>query len=257
VLKAKKFLILIFCLGLLLSHTLSVVAQDDDYRVHIRKDFGYGMGNTIQGRFSMRLLGDEAQVERVTFFVDDEVIASVDSAPFRAQFSTEDFEVGNHQLYAKVELSDKGVYITPAAQFRFISSGEAGKGITTLLIGLGGATILTLLIVAGVQVLLIKNKPKQSSSSAKPRDYGILGGTICPKCGRPFPRHIWGVNLMVGRLDRCEHCGKWVMTVRATPDVLRSAEEAEFAETWTENIPELGHEDNKDSLEDTKYFDEI
>lgn len=254
---AKRFFVFLLCLGLLLCHTLTAKAQDEDYQVHIRKDFGYGMGNTIQGRFSMRLLGDEAQVKQVTFFVDDEVIATVDSAPFRIQFSTDDFEVGTHQLYAKVELSDGGVYRTPAAQFRFLSSGEAGKDVTTLLIGLGGAIILTLLIVAAVQALLIKKKPKQSYGLAVPRDYGILGGTICPKCGRPFPRHIWGLNLLLGRLDRCEHCGKWVMTVRTSPAALRSAEEAEIGEIQPETMPDFDHENKNDSLEDTKYFDEI
>jgi hypothetical protein len=41
--------------------------------------------------------------------------------------------------------------------------------------------------------------------------------------------HIWGLNVVTGKYDRCPHCGKWSLVRRAHPDVLQSAAEA-FAE---------------------------
>jgi ribosomal protein L32 len=85
----------------------------------------------------------------------------------------------------------------------------------------------------------------------------MLGGTVCPKCGRPFPRHLFGIKLIVGRLDRCDNCGKWVMTNRATPAALRAAEEAEKADLVADEAVTAVKEDNSPSLDDTRYMDDL
>jgi len=64
-----------------------------------------------------------------------------------------------------------------------------------------------------------------------------MGGTICPRCNHPYPFHIWGLNLVGGRLDRCDQCGKWAYARRYQPDVLAAAEkdemeQAQAAETF-------------------------
>lgn len=256
--RAKGLIIILIIIGLFLIPPSAAAAQDDDFSINVRRDFGYGMGNTIQGRFTVRLLGEEAVVDRVSFLIDKEIFATVDSAPFKYQFSTEDFEPGYHQLAAKVHFVDGSVETTPAAQFRFLSSTEANRQIRDLMLVLGGVVIGAVLITAFVQSLLTKKTKNHTPSTGKPRSYGLLGGTICPKCGKPFPRHIWGMNLVVGRLDRCEHCGKWVMTVRATPAALSAAEQLEdIAESEPKGEMRSPHPDAVDEIDDTKYFDEI
>ncbi len=256
--RAKGLIIILIIIGLFLIPPSAVAAQDDEFSIHVRRDFGYGMGNTIQGRFTVRLVGEAALVDSVSFLIDEDIFATVDSAPFKYQFSTEDFEPGYHQLAAKVHFVDGSVETTPAAQFSFLSSTEANRQIRDLLLVLGGVVIGAVLITVFVQSLLTKKTSNHTPSTGKPRSYGMLGGTICPKCGKPFPRHIWGMNLVVGRLDRCEHCGKWVMTVRATPAALSAAEKLEDI---AESEPEgdiLSHQpDAVDEIDDTKYFDEI
>jgi len=62
------------------------------------------------------------------------------------------------------------------------------------------------------------------TSAAGPITYGLAGGAVCPKCGLPFSRSIFGLNLLVGKLSRCPHCGKWSVVGRASPEELSAAE---------------------------------
>lgn len=253
-----KFIIAVtLCLGFILAASQTGNAQDNTYTVHVRKDFGYSMDSDIQGRFTIRLMGDIDKVSKVTFYIDDAVLRSLEEEPFSYQFQTEQFEAGMHRLFAEVLLNNGNQYRTSIVQYNFLSQKEASKQITTVLIGIGGAVVGTLLIVALIQGLVINRDGKPRHQSGTPRNYGLLGGTICQKCGRSFPRHIWGINLVVGRLDRCDHCGKWSMTIRATPKALRMAEEAEQESFDGGSLEVPVPVDNKDLLEETKYFDDI
>ena len=82
----------------------------------------------------------------------------------------------------------------------------------------------------------------REKGAGRNRSYGIYGGAICPRCGRPFSRHWWAPNLLAGKFDRCPHCGKWHFSTRATPQMLASAEQ--FAE-------ELDAEDREKIAEPT------
>jgi len=102
----------------------------------------------------------------------------------------------------------------------------------------------------------MKGRPRRGKQPVEGQQYGLLGGTVCPKCGSPFPRHIWGLKLVVGRLDRCEYCRKWVMTTRATPDALREAESA-FTSNLTKVDDQVPFTESKDDLDQTRYIDQI
>jgi len=256
--RKKVFAILLLCLCLLLIPYHLVSAQDDDYTIHVRKDIGYNMGRNIQGRFTISLRGDEAQVQSVTFFINDSVLHQVDSAPFRHQFSTDAFDPGEYRLYAEVLLRDGTKLTTTPATFEFLSRQDSGNQITTILLGLGGVVLLTMLVVGLIQIFVGKGIGKQPLKPLQPgesRDYGMFGGAICARCGRTFSRHIWGINLVVGKLDRCDHCGKWVMARRASPEALRLAEQAEMEATQADEDSLLVASDDRNIYEDTKYFD--
>lgn len=244
---------------MVISQAGVVFAQVGSYTVHLRRDFGYGGGVNIRGTFTISLVGDAAVVQRVRFAVDGETMAMVESAPFSFQFQTDDYGFGSHVLWAEVELQDGEILTTPAVQYNFVSPEAEREQVGGILGAIGGMVVVTLLGVGLIQGLLLKGKRKGPHQPGEPRTYGMLGGTVCPKCGRPFPRHLWGMKLLVGRLERCDNCGKWVMTTRATPAQLRAAEAAEKADlaadeavTTAQPAPE---EDRL--LDDTRYMDDL
>jgi len=152
---------------------------------------------------------------------------------------------------------DGSVQTMPAVEYRFISGAQAHQQLTRVLLWIGGALVGTMILVAVIQALFFKRKKISPRLEGGQRGYGLLGGTVCPKCGYTFPRHLWGINLLVGRLDRCEHCGKWVMTRRASQEELRSAEKAVLEEVRAEENTTLSQHDERDLLEETKYIDKL
>lgn len=235
-----------------------VRAQSEDYGIHLVRNFGYGGGTNIRGTFTISLTGDETQVEKVSFLIDGSSIAVIDSAPFKFQFQTDDYGFGAHLLTAEYTLIDGSTALTSSLQYNFVSPEVERKQVTTIFIGIGGVVVVALLAVALVQGAMLKGKRK-SYEPGEPRQYGMLGGTICPKCGRPFPRHLWGLKLVVGRLDRCDNCGKWSMTHRASAAELAAAEAAERQEVLADQQVSGGGEnhDHKDVLEDSRFMDDI
>ncbi len=255
--KIKILIALILCLGLTFVFPKTGIAQDDTFTIHINKLFGYNMGSDIQGRFTIGLLGDTEKVSYVTFYIDDKVLERVEKEPFSYQFETEQFESGVHRLNAEILLDDSQTIKTSTVQYNFLSQKEANRQLRNLLLGIGGAIVGSMAIVALIQSLIIKKGGKRNHQPVTPRNYGILGGTICRKCGRSFPRHIWGINLVVGRLDRCDNCGKWVMTTRATPTALKMAEAAEIESLIQDDKRVENWKNEVNLLDDTKYIDEI
>ena len=154
-------------------------------------------------------------------------------------------------------MQDGSVRTTPSISYRFLSPEEANQQLTRVLIGIGIVVVATLLLVAVLQIILFRKKSIRVRPPGEPNSYGILGGAICPNCSLAFPRHLLGFNLLVGRLDRCDHCGKWVMTKRASPSALQNAEEAQ-PEPSPNNLDRGKNErDWEDLLEETKFFDHL
>lgn len=100
--------------------------------------------------------------------------------------------------------------------------GAPGKASESML-GLVIAGVVVLVVIGRRLLLLTESKPAATSPNA-PRDYGLAGGAICPRCGEPFARHPLGLNLLAGKLSRCPHCGKWSVVARATPAARAEAE---------------------------------
>jgi hypothetical protein len=254
----KKLNLIILCLTALVMvmAVTPVWAQQSDYRVHLQRNFGYGGGSNIRGTFTISLVGDETAVDTVRFRIDGEEMAIVNEPPFSFKFHTDDYGVGTHALAAEVALADGRTLVTESIQYRFVSPETERQEVVTVVAGIVGSIVVVMLLVGVIQSLILKRGKKGPHRPGQPRNYGVMGGTICPKCGLPFPRHIWGLNLMVGRLDRCEHCGKWVMTTRAAPDALAAAEQALTPDDADAQPPVVSRKD-EDDLEESKYIDQI
>lgn len=254
--KKSLFCGLIFIV-LLVTQSSVVFAQDESYSVHLARNFGYGGGVNIRGTFTISLIGDESAVSMVRFIIDGETMAEVITAPFSFKFQTDDYGFGYHDLWAEVELKEGFAVKTAVVQYNFVSPEEERKQVGGVLGSILGAIVITFLVVGLVQGYMLKRSRKGLHQPGEPRNYGMMGGTICPKCGRPFSRHLWGLNLMAGRLERCDNCGKWVMTTRATPAALQAAEDAEMAELAADEAVTMEVPDWDTSLDDTRYMDDI
>ncbi len=256
--KQSKFiygLLLAFCAALLLMGP--VMAQATGYSVHLSRDFGYGGGVNIRGTFTISLVGDSTKIQKVTFLIDGKTMTTINTAPFKFQFNTDKYGIGMHSLSAQYTLQDGTTGKTDTVDYNFVSPQAERKQVGLLLGGIGGAVLVTLLIVALVQGLVLKNSRKHLHQPGEPRHYGILGGTVCPNCGRPFPRHWWGINLIGGRLDRCDNCGKWVMTHRATPAELAAAEAKEVQDVKADQTVTNLKQDQKEDIDNSRYVDEV
>jgi len=230
------------------------LAQTDTLQLQVHRVFGYGAGDQIQGSFTMTASGP-ANLASVTFKVDDQVVGTVTAAPFQVAFNTDTYGLGWHNLTAEGQTTGGQKLVSAARRFEFVSAG-AGLQATGgfLLPVLGVLALIAVAALVGTFVDIRRSKTSPTPLGA-PRRYGLLGGAICPKCGRPFSRHWWAPNAGLGKLDRCPHCGRWSV-VRSVPlEQLRAAEAAELQQAEAK-LPgaELSPEEKlRRQLDDSRY----
>jgi hypothetical protein len=228
-----------FVLALLLVAPVTAQTDDPPIELRLRRDFGYGSGLQVQGRFSMRVNAPE-EVQRVEYLIDGLVVGEDRDAPFVYQFRTGDFEPGWHPLEAIGHTATGQALPSNQIRREFVPQSAAAFS-TIAIVGV---------VVAFVVLRVVLTRDDGASN------YGMLGGTICPHCGRPFAYHIWGLNLIAGRFDRCRHCGKWSFTRRQSPEYLAEVEreldgEAQIVETGTSEDERLRRQ-----LESSRYDDQ-
>ncbi len=67
--------------------------------------------------------------------------------------------------------------------------------------------------------------------------------------------HVWGLNLVVGKLDRCPHCGKWSLVQRVPQALLHEEEAAELAADRLSAVVDSAEDRLHRDLEDSRYQD--
>lgn len=252
--RIRSVLLPVLMLALLLP--AGTAAQDDELRLFVRRNFGYSGGSQIQGSFRMEAEGP-ADLASVTFKVDDRVVGTDREAPFRVDFDTDDYGLGWHDLTAQGETAGGRALVSAARRFEFVSAAASWDAAMRLMAPLLGVLGLVLVAVVAMSLLQMRRSRRNPVPLGARRNYGLFGGTICPKCGRPFALHVWGLNLLVGKLDRCDHCGRWSV-VRALPlEQLRAAEAAErrAAQPAREQPAESAEEQLRRQLDDSRFTD--
>lgn len=198
----------------------TAVAQTNELDLGLSRDFGTGIGSNIQGTFSFRVSGPD-DLSRVAFYIDDQLVGEDTEAPYRLQFKTDNFPLGVHTLHAVGTTQDGRELTSNSLRRNFISGGSAARSTLYLVV-----PILVLAIGGSFLAAWLTNRNRKKSGLPALNVNGPFGGTICPKCSKPFAMHIWGFNIVVGKYDRCPHCGKWSVVRRVHPDVLAASVEA-------------------------------
>ena len=208
-------------LGLMIAlNIVPVKAQESgaSLQLTVDRDFGFSMGGRIQGKFTLKATGPE-NLTQVEFLIDDVVVSTDREPPFRYSFNTGDYDLGVHRISGVGYTALGEVLRSPVRTYKFVSMEEGLRGasgiVIPLLIGIGA-----LVMIATVGTMLMGRQ------KGRPRigEYGAAGGALCPRCGLPYSRHALSPNLLIGKLERCPHCGKWAIVRRATREALERAE---------------------------------
>lgn len=248
----KNLLLLLALFGL-----FPLTQANDELKLTLHRDFGYSDNKgTIQGKFSMIAEGPDT-LTKVVFYIDDQAIGEVSQAPFRLQFNTDNYPLGDHTISAIGFASDEQTFSSNILNRTFVSAEESwqagleigGKIAIGFIVGIGGIVLL----IGGIVFLTGRNTVSVPLGAT--RQYGWLGGAICPKCHRPFGMHIYGLNAGLSKYDRCPHCRKWSLVRRASPADLAAAEKAEMAEIGQPEIEGMSEEEKlRRQLEDSRFL---
>ncbi len=253
--KARIVLLVALVAGLAAGLAAPVTAgsqagQGQELTLRLSRDFGYGgFSGDIQGTFSMKVSGP-ANLARVEFYIDDAKIGEVASAPFNLQFLTDNYPLGAHSLRAVGYTGDGQELRSEAIAATFVSAAAGNEMLVRIIVPL-------LAVIAGAMLLtfvlsMVTGRKAKNLPPGTPRQYP-LGGAICPKCGRPLAFHLFGMNVVVGKFDRCPYCGRWSVLRRAPIEALRAAEQAELAAA-AEQVPGASEEETlRKELDDSKY----
>lgn len=248
----KQNRLTLFIVALLaLILTVPVLAQDGtpELEIKLNRDFGYGgFGNDIQGTFSIKVSGPDDLAE-VQFYIDEILLGTDSEAPFKIQFNTDDFDSGVRQIYAVGTLVDGTELRSREITVDFLSGDSAMGKMLDLLVPILGISVLAIVLGALVPMLTGKKGGKVAVGS-----YGPAGGVVCPRCTFPFSRNILSPNLLVGKLVRCPHCGKWAILPAASRDALADAEERYLASQEEDTGRAVDEEKSlKSALDDSRF----
>lgn len=231
------------------------VQEEEQLTLRLSRDFGYSSGTgKMQGTFSLKASGPENLV-KVIFYIDQEVIGEASQAPFRFRFSTGNYSLGIHTMSANGYLADGRELRSNELRGQFVSADEGWKAALRIIVPVLAITFGAMLVSFVLPMVTGRRKTVHVPLGA-PRNYGALGGTICPKCGRPFGIHIFGINLIAGKLDRCPYCGKWSLVRRASPQSLAAAEAVELEQAGEAEAQVMSEEERlRRELDQSRYQD--
>jgi hypothetical protein len=229
------------------------VYQEDTLEIRLRRIWGvsYGMGR-IQGTITISASGPE-DLSQVVFYIDDQVLGEVNQAPFSLQFVTDDYPHGAHTFSASGFTSTGTTLQSNEIRAEFISAQEGFRFVGSIVIPIVVVVLASILVATVVPFIFSRGKKEQLAPGAK-RQYGYFGGAICPKCDRPFSRHIYGLNLGPRKLDRCPYCGNWSLVGRASREELEAAEAAEIEDAQKGALqPQFSEETLKRDLDESRF----
>jgi hypothetical protein len=221
----------LFAIWLAVSLPGLALAQNEGLSLRLSKVIGFNnFGNTqIQGTFSLEAKGPDNLV-KVEFFIDGKTMGEDTQSPFKITFNTDSYGLGIHTMTAVGTTSDGQKLNSNSLQANFLSrqasSSSAFKIIIPILL-----VVLAAALLSAIFPWLLRGGKNEDLPLGAQRNYGVSGGTICPRCKRPYAMHAFSLNVgLRTKLDRCPYCGKWAAVGRKSLEELRAAEAAEVLE---------------------------
>ena len=230
--------------------------QAEPLQIRLNRDWGYSSGTgKVQGTFSIRSSGPE-DLSRVVFYLDDQILGEVSEPPYNLRFNTDVYPLGAHKIHAAGYTNTGAELSSDVIKVEFVTAGEGWQFVMNIILPIGVIILIAVGLSVGIPLITGKGK-KEKLPPGAPRNYGYYGGAICPKCDRPFSRHIYGLNLGTHKFDRCPYCGKWSLVRRASKGELDAAEAAEIdAAQAGAFTPEVSEEDQlRQQLDESRYED--
>jgi hypothetical protein len=252
--KKNCLYIFLVLLAILVFVTAARAQAMEELELSVSRDFGTsdGIGN-IQGTFSMKVTGPSNLV-KVQFYIDNTMIAEYTEPPFKVQFVTDDYAPGKHTMNAIGYMSDARELHTREMTFNYMTEEESRQRGLMIAVPIL-ALVLIWVIFSKVVPTLSRGRKRGEVLPPGGHNYGLIGGTICPRCAYPFALNLFSPNLLVGKLVRCPNCGKWFIGRRASIDDLCIAEEAAWAQAYgAPQFSEMKDEEKiRKGLDDSKY----
>jgi hypothetical protein len=244
--KSQRFFYLMTLLILLLPASVQAQESQPELNLYLIRNFGYGGLGEIQGNFTLKIRDPLPELDKVEFYLDGELIATILQEPYEYKFHTSSFPDGKSVFSAVGTLVDG----TPLESNRItkilLSSGQAWSEtqglIVPLLLFVAGLTVLGL----GIPVLLNRKKDFVLGK------YGPTGGAVCPRCDLPFSRFFFSPNLLAGKLVRCPHCGKISIRSRASQNQIQEAEK-KYKNEEPSRVNELDDQGFQKLLDESRF----
>lgn len=249
----KTKMLLLLSLGLAWSlFSMTASAQDESLKLGLNRDFGYSWRGDIQGTFTATATGP-ADLQRVTFSIDGQPIGEDTAPPFELRFTTDSYSLGMHMLQAVGTTAAGQELRSNQINANFVSADEGTKAGLSMVLPMMAILLAAVAITAGLS-MIGSGKLKQLPPGT-PRTYGAAGGAICGRCGRPFPRHFFAPNMVLGKLERCPFCGKWAIVAGQSMERLRAAEAAELEDAASGETVAVESEEERlrKQIEDSRY----
>ena len=250
--KKRTLFLLIVTMVLSLLLTLPAGAQEESPQLEVKlnRDFGYGGFGEIQGTFTIRAQGPD-NLQSVRFYLNEILLGEDSEAPFAVQFNTDNYPSGVTTFSAVGVLNDGSEIGSNEINTKILSN-EESKDRTMGLVGPILGIVAVAIALGAVIPALLGKKGKVGPIG----QYGMAGGTICPRCEFPFSRNTLSPNLVVGKLERCPHCGKWSIRPRASQADLAAAEDRlRAAQDETTTIQTDPKDSLRRALDDSRYDD--
>jgi hypothetical protein len=145
--KILRFIGLLFVFITMTLPTISALAQSG-LQLSAKRMFGLGIGSMVYTRMVLNVSGP-TDLKSVTFLMDGQVMAEVQTPPFKHSFHTKDFPGGWHELSAQ-GLTESGAPVrSNVLRFRFLSQTEAYRDLAYILIPLSLVALASVLIRLG------------------------------------------------------------------------------------------------------------
>ncbi len=248
---------LVLTLLVLAMAAFPVLAQAEEFRLGVTRNFGYSRGDQIRGSIKLYIIGSTASIKSVEYLIDGKSMGTGTAPSFDLSFQTTDYPTGYHDLSAAIQTQDGRTITVAARQFNFVTPEEEASGSFGIIIPVLGIILVVIAVIVGVQVLLFRKKFVNMPPGTQ-RNYGMRGGTICPRCKRPYAIHWWAFNAGIRtKFDRCDFCGKWALVGPKSIEELRAAErrEIETSEGTAPLVEKSEDEKLREMIDKSKYSD--